>query len=121
GLASARSGKGSARPRRMPLIGPSAVPLRRCRRRRYTVTYRSPAVGDALVASTRAQSRFSPADICQWFEIPRTTLFRWEDTGLIPRTHRGLRGERVYDRRHLHAIAAIVRQKTREEISNSIR
>lgn len=60
---------------------------------------------------------FSPAEICAWFDIPRTTLFRWEEDGLItPTERRGRRAERVYRRQHVAEILKLVRDKMRHEI-----
>lgn len=60
--------------------------------------------------------KYSPAEICLWFGIPRTTLFRWEDLGDIPNATRGSKGERIYEQRHVKEIANIVRARISEEI-----
>jgi DNA-binding transcriptional MerR regulator len=64
----------------------------------------------------RVDKKYSPADICAWFEIPRTTLFRWEETGDISEADRGQKGERVYSRRHLKQIATKVKTRISEEV-----
>ncbi len=60
---------------------------------------------------------FSPAEICEWFDIPRTTLFRWEDDGLIRRAERkGPRAERVYRREHVQDLLIVVRERMEHEL-----
>jgi DNA-binding transcriptional MerR regulator len=74
------------------------------------------------MARSQQQDRtYSPAEICEWFDIPRTTLFRWEDSGEVPRAERGPRGQRIYRQRHLRRIADVVRTKAHDEISLSER
>lgn len=69
------------------------------------------------MAKNQAQNRkYSPAEICRWFGIPRTTLFRWEQSGEIPHTSRGSKGERVYGQKHIKKIAILVRTRLGEEI-----
>jgi DNA-binding transcriptional MerR regulator len=65
--------------------------------------------------------QFAPAEICSWFNIPRTTLFRWESLGDIPRAERGVKGERIYRREHLCRVADILRKKLAEEVQESIK
>jgi DNA-binding transcriptional MerR regulator len=60
--------------------------------------------------------KYSPADICLWFGIPRTTLFRWEELGEIPIATRGPKGERIYEQKHIMKIANMVRARLGEEI-----
>jgi DNA-binding transcriptional MerR regulator len=62
------------------------------------------------------KNSYSPADICQWFGIPRTTLFRWEALGQIPEAERNLKGERVYTRHHLREIAHTVQSKVKQQL-----
>lgn len=62
------------------------------------------------------KNSYSPADICQWFGIPRTTLFRWESQGQIPEAERNLKGERVYTRHHLREIAQTVQGKVKQQL-----
>jgi len=61
------------------------------------------------------EDELSPGDLCERFEIPRTTLFRWEERGDIPKTRRGARDSRIYRREHVEAVARLVRDKTGEE------
>jgi hypothetical protein len=65
--------------------------------------------------------KYSPAEICKWFGIPRTTLFRWENAGEIPNTDRGSKNERVYGQKHLEKIATLARARLREEIDLATR
>jgi hypothetical protein len=60
---------------------------------------------------------YSPAEICQRFDLPRTTLFRWEKLDEIPPAVRtGKKGERVYKEEHFRRIAALARKKIATEI-----
>lgn len=65
--------------------------------------------------------RFAPAEICYWFGLPRTTLFRWEAVGDIPNAERGPKGERIYRREHLCRIAEILRIRIVEEVKENLR
>lgn len=65
--------------------------------------------------------QFTPAEVCGRFDIPRTTLFRWEQLGEIPKPERGAKEERIYRREHLHAIAGILRKKIEDEIRSSLK
>jgi DNA-binding transcriptional MerR regulator len=67
------------------------------------------------------KNSYSPADICQWLGIPRTTLFRWESQGQIPRALRNLKGERVYERHHLQQIAETVQGKVKQQLRIQIK
>ena len=64
------------------------------------------------------ETSFSPAEICEWFSIPRTTLFRWEKDGIIPPTERhGSRGDRIYRQDHVRRIFNVVRGHMRRELA----
>lgn len=62
---------------------------------------------------------YSPADICKWFNIPRTTLFRWEEEGRIPLVKRGKKRRRIYEDKHLRAISSIILNNISADIKNS--
>src|SRR4051812_36760382 len=64
-----------------------------------------------------SEDTYSPVDICQWLEIPRTTLFRWEASGEIPEPIRGPRGHRIYTKEHVRQIGAFLRQKLSAEVA----
>jgi len=68
-----------------------------------------------------SNEQFTPADICGWFNIPRTTLFRWEQLGEIPKADRTSKGERVYRREHLRRIVELMRKKVSEEIRSALK
>lgn len=63
----------------------------------------------------KRRTTYSPNEICQWFGIPRTTLFRWEEQKLIPAADRNLKGERVFKQSHLKKIADMVAERIREQ------
>src|SRR5688500_2154541 len=66
---------------------------------------------------------YSPSELCEWFGIPRTTLFRWEALGEIPPTERDERGRtgRRYRRAHVDRVAELVRAKIRDEMNLAVR
>ncbi len=68
---------------------------------------------DALGGHERT---FSPVEVCERFQIPRTTLFRWERDGEIPKVERSPRGERIYRQQHLERIEQILRAKAEQEL-----
>jgi DNA-binding transcriptional MerR regulator len=57
---------------------------------------------------------YSPAEICKWFDLPRTTLFRWEREGDIQPAER-IGGERAYRRHHIAQILHLVRTRLRTQ------
>lgn len=67
---------------------------------------------------SKEEREYTPADICRFFGLSRTTLFRWEDQGEITAAKRDKKGQRIYKREHLLAIAERVRNKLKEEIRN---
>ena len=48
---------------------------------------------------------YSPAEICEIFDISKSTLFRWEEEELIPVVRRDRHHQRQYERAHLKAIS----------------
>ncbi len=51
---------------------------------------------------------FSPAEVCELFDISKSTLLRWEREGILPPPDRSTskgRDTRVYTQRDLHIIA----------------
>lgn len=63
---------------------------------------------------------YTPVDICRWFGIPRTTLFRWEQTSEIPKAGR-VKNRRVYTWRHVKAVADLMREKWHEEMRSALK
>lgn len=59
---------------------------------------------------------YSPGQVAEWFNISRSTLFRWEREGLIEKPDRGARGERIYHRYHLENISDFIKRKMRADI-----
>jgi len=68
-----------------------------------------------------SNEQFTPADICGWFNIPRTTLFRWEQLNEIPKADRGPKGERIYRREHLRHIVELLRKNVGNEMRSAIK
>lgn len=54
---------------------------------------------------------YSPAEICEMFDIAKSTLFRWEGEGWFPRVGRTLTGERQYTQEQIMAISEKLRRQ----------
>jgi hypothetical protein len=66
--------------------------------------------------------KYSATEVCKRFDIPRTTLFRWEDVDKkVPLTRRGANGERIYEPEHLLAVADQVRERVNHEFDVAVR
>lgn len=51
------------------------------------------------------QKIYRPADVCELFNISKSTLLRWEREGLVPNPERNQLGERQYTRQQVDYIA----------------
>jgi DNA-binding transcriptional MerR regulator len=58
-----------------------------------------------------AAEKFKTKDICKIYDISRSTLFRWENEGLITGVERDWRGWRLYHQKNLKEIERIMKQK----------
>ncbi len=67
-----------------------------------------------------AKRTYTPAEVCELFDVARTTLFRWEEQDEIPKAARE-GGERVYTQEHLRSIQSLMRKRLREEINAASR
>ena len=61
---------------------------------------------------------YRTSEVCKWFDIPRTTLFRWEEDARIPQTERTGKNQRIYRQEHLERISEIVLEIMRVEQEN---
>lgn len=74
---------------------------------------------EARLGQSDEEQTYSPAEICHRFDLPRTTLFRWEEQDEIPKPLRsGKKEERIYKREHFRRIAELVRKKIADEINS---
>lgn len=64
---------------------------------------------------------YSPGEVCELFDLARTTLFRWEELDEIPRAIRDDKDRRTYRWEHLQSIARLVRKKIGEDINTPSR
>lgn len=53
------------------------------------------------------EMNYSPSEVCEIFEIAKSTLYRWEQEGKISQAPRKLNGEREYSQSHIQEIAQI--------------
>jgi len=58
---------------------------------------------------------YSPSEVCETFDIAKSTLYRWEQDGKIPPASRKLSGEREYSEDHIKKIAEIKRDMLTRE------
>jgi DNA-binding transcriptional MerR regulator len=70
--------------------------------------------------ANEAERTYTPAEVCELFDVARTTLFRWEEQEEIPKAVR-VGGERIYTQEHLRTIQALMRKRLREEINAASR
>jgi DNA-binding transcriptional MerR regulator len=54
---------------------------------------------------------YKTRDICELYDISRSTLFRWENEGLITGVQRDWRGWRLYHSSNLKEIERIIKHK----------
>ena len=54
---------------------------------------------------------YSTAEICEMFNISKSTLFRWEREGLLPSIPRDISGQRKYGPEHLRLISERQKEK----------
>jgi DNA-binding transcriptional MerR regulator len=54
---------------------------------------------------------YKTREICELYDISRSTLFRWENEGLITGVERDWRGWRLYHSANLKEIERIMKQK----------
>ncbi|MDX2030472.1 MAG: MerR family transcriptional regulator [Blastocatellia bacterium] len=70
--------------------------------------------------TNEAERTYTPAEVCELFDVARTTLFRWEEQEEIPKAIRR-EGERIYTQEHLQTIQSLMRKRLREEINAASR
>ena len=63
-----------------------------------------------------SNTEYSPAQIVEWFDVPRPTLFRWEANKEIPKPDINEHGERVYRDAHVRGIYKRIRVQIKREI-----
>lgn len=67
-----------------------------------------------------ADRTYTPAEVCELFDVARTTLFRWEEQDEIPKALRK-ENERFYTQEHMRSIEVLMRKRLREEINAASR
>lgn len=63
---------------------------------------------------------YSPSEMCETFDIAKSTLFRWEQDGKISPAARKLNGEREYSESHIKEIAQIKLQLLSREYQRAV-
>ncbi len=54
---------------------------------------------------------YSTAEICEMFDISKSTLFRWEREGILDPVPRDISNQRQYGQEHITAISEIQKEK----------
>lgn len=54
---------------------------------------------------------YTTAEVCELFNISKSTLFRWEREGILPPIPRDLGGQREYGKEHLRKISDKQKEK----------
>ena len=54
---------------------------------------------------------YSTAEICEMFDISKSTLFRWEREGILDPVQRDISNQRQYGQEHITAISEIQKEK----------
>jgi len=49
--------------------------------------------------------KYTPVEVCEIFDVSKSSLFRWEEDGVIPPVGRDERNQRVYTHEHVEAIS----------------
>lgn len=62
---------------------------------------------------------YSTAEICEMFDISKSTLFRWEKEGGLPPVERDVNGQRLYSQVHLEAISKRLIKRLGKEIEQA--
>jgi hypothetical protein len=62
-------------------------------------------------ARVRARPSFSTIQICQFFDISKATLYRWEREGLISMPSRDWRNWRLYSTANIAQIKSLIRRR----------
>jgi hypothetical protein len=64
---------------------------------------------------------YSTAEVCEMFNISKSTLFRWEKEGQLPAVPRDLTGQRQYSQEHLSAISDRQKQQLGKQFAHAIK
>lgn len=66
----------------------------------------------ARAPRTRSRRSFSTIQVCQFFDISKATLYRWEREGLISMPSRDWRNWRLYSEANIDEIKHLIRRRT---------
>jgi predicted site-specific integrase-resolvase len=69
------------------------------------------------------ENEYTAANICYWFGLDRSTLFRWEKDGDIPKaTRKEASGKsvRTYDKAQVRKISAFLRKELKAEYARAV-
>jgi len=62
---------------------------------------------------------YSTVEICQMFDISKSTIFRWEKQRILPKVDRDETGQRIYTRKHFEAISQQLMQRLAQEFNRA--
>lgn len=66
-----------------------------------------------------AERQYTPAQVCDIFDISKSTLFRWERDGRIAPPDRDLHGQRLYSQEHMSEIGTFLYHKLYEQLAGA--
>jgi DNA-binding transcriptional MerR regulator len=70
---------------------------------------------------TKSDHIYSTAEICEMFEISKSTLFRWEKDGELPVVPRDISGQRQYTQEHISAISERQKKRLGKQFARAIK
>ncbi len=70
---------------------------------------------------TKSNHIYSTAEICEMFNISKSTLFRWEKVGQLPVVPRDISGQRKYTIEHISAISERQKQQLGKQFAHAIK
>jgi DNA-binding transcriptional MerR regulator len=65
------------------------------------------------------KKRYTPAEVCEIFDISKSTLFRWEKEGRISSPDRDLRQQRWYTQGHMAEIGRLLFRRQAQQLANT--
>lgn len=64
----------------------------------------------------KKKAKYSAAEICRMFDVTKTTLFKWEKEGKLPKVKKDWRGWRVFTDDNIKEIRSIIQEKIQKNI-----
>lgn len=65
--------------------------------------------------------QYTPAEVCEIFDLSKSTLFRWERDGWILPPDRDIRQQRLYTQKHMRDIGRLLLQRQYQQLARAER